>query len=75
MVARAPERGVLVKQAGKIELDQATGQITTTFENLPPLPFSYFKLHFREGARAPLATPQACGEYKTVAKLYPFSAP
>jgi len=74
MVARAPERGVLVKQAGKIEMNESTGQITTTFENLPPIPFSSFKLHFREGARAPLATPQACGEYKTTAKFTPFSA-
>jgi hypothetical protein len=74
MVARAPERGILVKQAGKVELNESTGQITTTFEGLPPLPFSSFKLHFREGARAPLATPQACGEYRTVAKFTPFSA-
>jgi hypothetical protein len=74
MVARAPERGVFVKQAGKIELNESTGQLTTTFENLPPLPFSRFELHFREGARAPLATPQACGEYVTTAKLTPFSA-
>ncbi len=74
MVARAPERGVLVKQAGRIDLDPSTGQITTTFEGLPPIPFSSFKLHFREGARAPLATPQSCGEYKTVAKFTPFSA-
>jgi hypothetical protein len=74
MVARAPERGILVKQAGKIELNESTGQITTTFDNLPPIPFSSFKLHFREGARAPLATPQSCGEYKTTAKFTPFSA-
>jgi hypothetical protein len=74
MLARAPERGILVKQAGKIEFNQTTSQITTTFEGLPPIPFSSFKLHFREGARAPLATPQACGEYKTAAKLTPFSA-
>jgi len=74
MVARAPERGVFVKQAGKIEMNEKTGQITTTFDNLPPIPFSSFKLHFREGARAPLATPQSCGEYQTVAKLTPFSA-
>ena len=74
MVARAPERGVFVKQAGKIEMNESTGQITTTFDNLPPVPFSSFKLHFREGARAPLATPQSCGEYKTVATLTPFSA-
>ena len=74
LVARAPERGVLVKQAGKIEFDQNTGQITTTFDNLPPVPYSSFKLHFREGARAPLATPSACGEYQTVARMTPFSA-
>jgi hypothetical protein len=74
LVARAPERGILVKQAGKVELNGSTGQITTTFDNLPPLPYSSFKLKFREGARAPLATPSACGEYKTVAKLTPFSA-
>jgi len=74
MVARAPERGILVKQAGKIELNESTGQIVTTFEDLPPLPFSTFELHFREGARAPLATPQACGQYTTTAKLTPFSS-
>ncbi|MGE5336037.1 MAG: hypothetical protein ACM3JL_01275 [Nitrososphaerota archaeon] len=75
LVARAPQRGVLVKQAGKVELDRATGQITTTFDDLPPLPYSDFKLHFREGARAPLVTPPACGEFRTVARLTPFSVP
>ncbi len=74
IVARAPERGILVKQAGKVELDPATGQITTTFDHLPPVPFSSFKLHFREGARAPLATPQACGQYTTRSELTPFSS-
>lgn len=74
MTARNLERGVFIKQAGKIEFNQATGQITSTFEGLPPLPFSEFKLHFKEGARAPLVTPQACGEYKTAAQLTPFSS-
>jgi hypothetical protein len=74
LVARAPERGIFVRQAGRVDFDQSSGQITTTFEDLPPLPFSSFKVHFREGARAPLATPSACGEYKTTAKLTPFSA-
>jgi hypothetical protein len=75
IVAKAPERGVLVKQAGLVEADPTTGQLTTTFDNLPPLPYSSFELGLREGPRAPLITPQACGEYNTVAKLYPFSAP
>jgi hypothetical protein len=74
MVARAPERGVLVKQAGRVSFDHESGQITSTFEDLPPLPFSTFQLHFREGARAPLVTPPSCGEYQTVAKMTPFSA-
>jgi hypothetical protein len=74
MIARAPERGVLVKQAGRVDLDPSTGQITATFSDLPPVPYLSFKLHFREGARAPLATPQACGTYGTVSKLTPFSS-
>src|ERR1700709_70208 len=74
LVARAPERGVMVKQAGKVELNESTGQITTTFDNLPPIPYSSFKLHFREGARAPLATPPACGAYQTTASFNPSSA-
>jgi hypothetical protein len=73
LVVRAPERGIIIKQAGKVELDPSTGQIKTTFDNLPPLPYSSFKLHFREGARAPLATPSACGEYQTTSTFTPFS--
>jgi hypothetical protein len=74
LVARAPERGLIVKQAGRVDLDPVTGQIKTTFEGLPPIPYSDFKLHFREGARAPLATPTACGNYQTVSELTPFSS-
>ncbi len=75
IVARVPERGVLVKQAGKVEPDPLTGQLVTTFEDLPSLPYTDFKLHFREGGRAALITPPACGSYTTKAELYPFSDP
>jgi hypothetical protein len=64
----------MVKQAGKVELDPSTGQIKTTFGDLPPIPYTSFKLHFREGGRAPLVTPQACGTYETVSRLTPFSS-
>ncbi|HEX5308505.1 MAG TPA: hypothetical protein VFW38_05420 [Solirubrobacteraceae bacterium] len=74
MVLRAPERGILIKQAGHVEPNPVTGQLVTTFENLPPLPYNTFHLHFREGARAPLATPPACGTYETVTHLTPFSS-
>jgi hypothetical protein len=75
IVAKAPERGVLVKQAGEVRLDPSTGQLTTTFDGLPPLPYSSFEFDVREGPRAPLITPQACGTYQTVTRLYPFSDP
>jgi hypothetical protein len=75
IVARAPERGVLIKQAGEVKADSSTGQLTAIFGGLPPLPYSSFELDLREGPRAPLITPQTCGTYTTVAKLYPFSNP
>jgi hypothetical protein len=75
IVAEAKERGVLVKQAGLVESNPTSGQLTTTFDGLPPIPYSSFEVKLREGPRAPLITPQICGEYTTVARLYPFSAP
>lgn len=72
IVARIPERGILIKQAGKVELNPATGQLVTTFDNLPQLPFSSIKLHFREGERAPLVTPPSCGPQQVVARFTPW---
>jgi len=65
--------GISVRQPLKVEPDPVTGQLTTVAEDLPQLPFSHFKLHFREGARSPLSTPQACGTYDVKATLYPWS--
>jgi hypothetical protein len=75
MVLRIPDRGVLITLPGKVSLDPQTGQITTVFENLPQLPNSSFLLHFKEGARAPLVTPAACGSYDAVSRMTPWSAP
>lgn len=74
LVARNAERGVIVKLAGKVEPDPNTGQLATTFDDLPQLPFSKFSLSFREGPRSPLVTPPACGTYLTQADLVPWSA-
>jgi len=74
MVARIPERGILIKQAGKVAADPKTGQLTTTFDDLPQLPFDTFRLHFREGGRAPLVTPPICGTFQTEARFTPWSA-
>jgi hypothetical protein len=75
VVAKNPENGVLVKLAGKVDRDQSTGQLTTTFKENPQLPFDHFNFHFREGQQAPLITPQSCGSYETQAIFSPWSEP
>jgi hypothetical protein len=75
MVLRNPNLGVFVKLPLKVEPDPKTGQLVTTLENIPQLPFSHFNFHFKEGTRAALITPSACGTYTTEAKFYPWSDP
>jgi hypothetical protein len=73
MVLKNPTLGIMIKQPIKVEPDPVTGQLTTVAENLPQLPFSHFKLHFREGTRSPLASPPGCGSYDARAVLTPWS--
>jgi hypothetical protein len=75
IIGSVAERGVIIKQAGRADIDQATGQLTATFEGLPPLPYSSLELKLKEGPRAPLTTPLTCGSYQTTARLFAFSAP
>jgi hypothetical protein len=69
------EDGIVVKLEGRGQIDQQTGQITTTFENTPQLPFSHFELTLQGGERATLANPRTCGEVTTTADLTPWSTP
>jgi hypothetical protein len=69
LVLENEERGVMVKQAGKVEADPATGQLRTTFAELPQLPFSRVDLRFDGGPRAPLQTPATCGTYIPMVEL------
>jgi len=74
MVAKIPERGILVKQAGEVRLDPNTGQITTTFDDLPQIPFETFKLSFFSGDRAPLVMPSQWRRYGIVTSFTPWHA-
>jgi uncharacterized repeat protein (TIGR01451 family) len=85
LVAEDPVSGTIVKLPGKVALCQNTGetiaglacealgQIITTFENEPQLPFEDAELHFFGGERAPLSTPSRCGTYTTRASFAPWS--
>ncbi len=75
LIARAPDRGVLIKAPGEVEPNLQTGRLTTSFDNLPPLPFSLATFGFNGGANAPLVTPPACGDYTVTAELTPYSSP
>jgi hypothetical protein len=73
IVVKDPVSGVLVKLAGQVKLDPVTGQLVTTFENTPQLPFEDLTLHFFGSARAPLTTPPLCGTYTTQASIESWS--
>ena len=80
LVAEEPATGVLVKLPGQVELGEPgvsnglePGQIRTTFQNTPELPFSDLELEFFGTDRAPLATPALCGAYETRSSFVPWS--
>jgi hypothetical protein len=75
IVAKIPDRGVIVKTAGKIELNPVTGQLTTTFAENPQLPFSHFTLSFYQGTTSPLVSPPDCGVFTGQASLSGWSEP
>jgi hypothetical protein len=75
VVAKDPERGLLLRVAGKIEPNPETGRLTSTFQHTPQQPFGRFTLKFRPGATAPLVSPPACGSYDAQAELAPYANP
>ncbi len=73
LLVTASGEGVNLKLVGDVQLNEATGQLTTTFNETPELPFTVFKLSFSGGAQAALATPTTCGAYKTGVDFRPWS--
>jgi hypothetical protein len=73
LVAEDPISGTLVKLPGRVSLNEATGQISASFETNPQLPFEDAKVEFFSGEDAPLASPSKCGTYTTSATFTPWS--
>ena len=72
IVARGP--GIIIKLPGKVAPDPVTGQLTTTFDDNPQLPFSTMQLHFNGGPYAPLVNPETCGTKTTTASMTSWNA-
>ena len=65
--------GLRVKLAGQGELNERTGQITTSFKTTPQVPFEELKLQLFGGPRGPLTTPQTCGGYTATSSFTSWS--
>jgi hypothetical protein len=75
LLVAASADGVNLKLVGVVHLNEQTGQITTTFDGTPALPFTDFKLSFSGGAQAALDTPTQCGTYEATATFTPWGSP
>ncbi len=75
LFAFATKGDVTVKLAGRVTPDPSTGQLTTSFSDLPRVPFTAFTLSFRGGDAAVLKAPPTCGTNTATAKLEPYANP
>lgn len=75
LIAKLPNRGILIKVPGRIDPDPTTGRLTATFDGLPQLPYTELNLNFRPGQRAFLITPPACGPATTQMEMTPWAGP
>jgi hypothetical protein len=72
LVAKSPQRGVMIKLAGKIELDPSDGTVTGVFDNLPQLPYTDLEVSFKSGQRSFFITPPECGYLPTEIEALPW---
>ena len=63
-----------VKLLGSVRVSPSTGQVVTTFADLPQTPFQEFNLHFFGSERGLFATPTQCGTYPVKARFVPWAA-
>ncbi len=73
IVAENQTLGLRVKLAGEGQLNPGTGQLTTTFQNTPQVPFEELNIELFGGPRASLSTPARCASYSTEATFTPWS--
>lgn len=75
LVIQDTSRGLLLKIPGKVDLHPVTGQITTTFDDLPQFPVSDMQMTLKGGNRAALVNPATCGTKAIKAEFYSWHDP
>jgi hypothetical protein len=70
-----PCPGVILKLHGTAYANEETGQLETRFENQPQAPLELLNFKLNGGPTGQLATPTACGKYRTYFDFTPYSTP
>jgi hypothetical protein len=73
VVANSKRYGVSVRLKGEVIPNEATGQLTTVFNENPEQPFNSLKLSFDRGVLTSVANPLICGEGKGAAGFTPVA--
>lgn len=71
--AKSDRYGISVRLIGNVSANPVSGQLTTTIEETPQVPFTSFDLTFNGGAHAVLSSPPTCGPNKGSAVMTPWS--
>jgi hypothetical protein len=74
VILTASGYGTNVKIVGSAHLNSVTGQVVTSFQDLPQTPFQEFNLHFFGSERGLFATPTQCGVYPVHSLFQPWAA-
>ena len=73
IVANSKRYGISVRVKGEVVPNEATGQLTTVFQENPEQPFNSVKFSFNRGVLTSVANPLICGEGKGAASFGPVA--
>jgi hypothetical protein len=73
--AESERYGVSVRIKGETIPNEATGRVTTVFNENPEQPFTKAALHFGRGALTAIANPLSCATATTVGTFVPYTTP
>jgi hypothetical protein len=71
--ANSARYGIDVRLLGHVLANPTTGQLSTTINEVPQVPFTSFTLNFVGGQHSVLSSPPTCGPNTSSAKMVPYS--